>query len=140
MYTNHREAYRQTFYDAWQKYQKQLPLETVEVLLVEIILIHPEYHALLNDVTACLQQEFAPEENPFMHMSLHVALREQIRANRPVGITALHQQLNTTHPDPHTIEHNMMTCLAQLLWQAQQTGEMPNEKAYLEKLKTLTTL
>ena|SRR5579864_4161876 len=137
MYTNHREAYRQTFYDAWQKYQKQIAMEPVEVLLVEIILIHPEYHALLNNLHACLIQEFTPEENPFMHMSLHVALREQIRSDRPAGITQLHQQHNLHIIDPHQLEHQMMTCLAQVLWEAQQTGIAPDEAAYLMKLKNI---
>lgn len=137
MYTHQREAYRQTFYDAWQKYLKQLPLNPVEAQLVEIILIHPEYHSLLNNVQACQTQEFALEENPFMHMSLHVALREQIRSNRPLGITSIHQALNAQHNDPHQLEHQMMTCLAQVLWESQQSGNPPVETDYLRKLKQI---
>ncbi|TAK77285.1 MAG: DUF1841 family protein [Gammaproteobacteria bacterium] len=136
MYSNHREAYRQAFFIAWQKWQKKLPLEAVEAQLVEIIIQHPEYHALLEKPEAYQYQEFSLEENPFFHMSLHLAIREQIHTNRPAGIAQLYQQLIQTS-QPHEVEHSMMTCLAQVMQAAQQSGEMPEEEEYLEKLKLI---
>lgn len=135
MYTNNRDAYRQTFFMAWQKYQKKLPLEPIEAQLIDIILLHPEYQPLL-DANTCQQQEFALEENPFFHMSLHLAIREQCHTNRPIGISPLYQQLTAKY-NAHEAEHQMMQCLAQFIYLAQQTGAMPNEEHYLEKLKLL---
>ncbi|RDI42834.1 DUF1841 family protein [Aquicella lusitana] len=139
MFTNHREAYRQAFFEAWEKHLKKqtLELEPVEAQLIEIMLYHPEYHALLEKPAAFQQQEFTLEENPFFHMSLHLAVREQIRTNRPTGIAQIHQELMAAYQDIHQVEHLMMTCLAQMLWKAQQTGEMPNDENYLEKLREI---
>ena len=137
MYTNNRETYRQAFFIVWQKYQKKLPLESVEAHLIDIILLHPEYHPLLDKAAAYQNQEFAIEENPFFHMSLHLALREQIQTNRPMGIKAIQQQLIEKYFDAHDVEHKMMQCLAQIMWEAQQNGTMPEEQVYLEKLRDI---
>lgn len=137
MYTDNRDAYRQAFFMAWDKYKKQLPLNPVEGQLVEIILVHPEYHALLENPKQFEKQEFTIEENPFFHMSLHVAIREQVRTNRPTGVAEIYQILSKQMDNPHEAEHAMLTCLAQILWQAQQSGAMESEASYLEKLRQL---
>lgn len=138
MYTDNRDAYRQAFFVAWDKYKKQQMLNPMEAQIVEIILVHPEYHTLLENPKQFEKQEFSLEENPFFHMSLHVAIREQIRMDRPSGVADIYQQLNEKFQDPHEAEHAMVTCLAQTLWQAQQTGNMESEAAYIAKLKQLT--
>lgn len=135
MYTNNREAYRQAFYDAWQKYQKQIPLQPIELQIVDVILLHPEYHALLNN--AAHQQEFILEENPFLHMSLHMTVREQIKLDRPAGVRDIYQRLLLAHEDPHVVEHLMVDCLGKVLWEAQESGVAPSEEGYLVKLQGL---
>jgi len=137
MYTNNRDAYRQAFFTVWQKYQKKLPLEPVEAQLVEIIDLHPEYHPLLGKPDSYQNQEFTTEENPFLHMSLHIALREQIRTNRPAGVAAIYADLIEKYVHTHEVEHRMMECLSQIIWSAQQTGVMSSEEYYLEKLKRI---
>ncbi len=137
MYSSDREAYRQAYFIAWQKYKKNSFLEPLEAQMVDIILAHPEYHRLLENEDALHAQEYALEENPFFHMSLHMALREQIKLNRPKGIKPLHETLLIKYQDTHALEHQMITCLAQILWQAQQTNTMPDETDYLNKLREL---
>lgn len=134
MYTNNRNAYRQTFFDAWQKYKKKLPLEAVEAQLIKIILLHPEYHSLLEQPRAYQHQEFSLEENPFFHMSIHLAIHEQINTDRPAGINEIYKTLLEKYADTHQVEHYMMQCLAQLMWQAQQDGSMPSDEEYLKAL------
>lgn len=136
MYTNNRDAYRNTFFTVWQKFQKKLPLDALETQLIHIILLHPEYQKFLHN-TDLQQQEFTPEENPFLHMSLHLALHEQLQTNRPSGISQIYQQLKEKYQDEHEVKHHMMRVLAHLLWQAQQTGEMPDDKTYLEALREM---
>lgn len=135
MYTSHREAYRQTFFQVWQKYQKQSVLDAVEQQILVVILLHPEYHDVLNKPALYQNQEFALEENPFFHMSLHIAVREQIRADRPQGTSHAYRQLIEKYGDAKDVEHRMMQCLAQVMWEAQQRGEAPDEMVFLEKLK-----
>lgn len=137
MYSNNRDAYRQTYFDTWQKYHKRLPLETLEAQLIEIILMHPEYHTLLDKPDAYRNQSFILEENPFYHMSLHLSVQEQICNNRPSGIALIYQQLIKLDRNAHEVQHQIMTCLAQIMQQAQQNGLMPDEQLYLAELKKL---
>ena len=134
IYTDNRDAYRQLFFDVWAKYQKQLPMQPVEQQVIEVILAHPEYHALLNSPQQYMTQEFDIEENPFFHLSLHIAIREQLALNRPEGIKQIHQQLLTKFPSAHETEHFMATVLARIMHTAQQTGLPPDEKNYLAEL------
>lgn len=136
MYTDDRNAYRKMFFDAWQKHLKKLPLETVEIQVLDIILMHPEYHGLLDDPKTFMSQEFALEENPFFHMSLHIALREQIQMDRPPGIRQIAKSLTEKY-SAHDAEHLMTTVLARVMAESQQTGKMPDENNYLEKLRKL---
>src|SRR5438093_552329 len=125
MYSNNRDAYRQAFYTAWQKHLNKSPLEPVEAQLVDIIQIHPQYHALLkkNDTA----REFDLEENPYFHMSLHLAIEEQIRINQPRGVGLIYQALVEKYQDKHQVLHLMMVCLSNLMWESQQIGSIPDE-------------
>jgi hypothetical protein len=134
MYTNNRDAYRQAFFTAWQKHLRKLPLETVEAQLLKVILLHPEYHALLNNPSMYQAQEFSLEENPFFHMSLHVAIQEQLRLDRPAGVRAAYQKLLNKSKNAHEAEHYMMGCLARVMHKAQESGNMPDEQEYLKEL------
>lgn len=134
MYTDNRDAYRQLFFNVWAKYQKQLALQPVEQQVLEVIVAHPEYHALLNAPQQYMTQEFELEENPFFHMSLHIAIREQLVLDRPAGIKQVHRQLLTKFANAHDAEHYMATVLARVMYTAQQNGLPPDEKEYLAEL------
>lgn len=138
MLTNDRYAYRQAFYTAWQKYCKNLPLEPVEIQMAEIIVLHPEYHFLFEKETS--EVEFQLEENPYLHLSLHLAIQDQIRLDMPKGITKVYQELlKRGHVDSHGVQHQMMLCLANFIWQIAQSSQNAtvNEAAYLEALQAL---
>lgn len=135
MYTNDKDAYRKAYFDAWQKHQKQALLEPIEMQLVNVMLLHPEYHNILN--SNAITQSFELGENPFIHMSLHLAIQDQLQTQRPQGVMQIYQDLLAKHEDAHTVQHYMMDCLAQIMWQAQQTGVMPDENAYLQALRSL---
>ncbi|EKD71548.1 MAG: hypothetical protein ACD_46C00163G0005 [uncultured bacterium] len=137
MYTNNRDAYRNAFFTAWQKHLKKLPLEPFEIEMVEVILMHPEYHLWLEKSDASHTEEFILEENPFLHLGLHITIREQIKMNRPAGISEIYQSLLTKMQNVLDVEHAMMTCLANMMWQAQQTGTAPSEADYLQKLREI---
>lgn len=137
MYSNERHLYRQAFFNAWEKYCKHLPLEPVEQQLIEIILLHPEYQGLLQQSKSSESQEYELADNPFLHLSLHLAIQDQLRLNRPQGIVECYQALLQRDADTHHVIHLMMECLAQTLWEAQQLGKQPDERIYLEKLKLL---
>ena len=139
MYQN-RDQTRQVFLDVWQKLQSGQLLEPMENLIAEVIEMHPEYHVLLSDNDGALQNDFNPElgkENPFMHMGMHIALREQAATDRPPGFLAEYQRLTRKKKTRHEAEHGMMECLGQALWLAQRQQQPPDDAAYLNCLKRL---
>lgn len=133
MFGHDRTALRQVFVEAWRKHQSRLPLEPLEALVADVVVAHPEYHALLSN--AELDQEYTPERgetNPFLHMALHVSLREQLTSDRPPGIAAVIRQLARQSGDLHQAEHLLLECLGRILWEAQRNNRLPDEAAYLE--------
>ncbi len=133
---------RQLFFSSWEHYQQKKPLSALEQQLIRVILDHPEYQTLLERQNKFQEHVYYPElgeTNPFLHMGLHLALREQIATNRPTGINALFHQLTQEYKEPHTVEHLMMEQLAECLWLSQKNNLPPNEQDYLMKLQQLST-
>ena len=138
-FTQDRDALRQAWADIWRKALAGEPLDPLSQQVADIIREHPEYHALLEQ--GQIGGEYLPEmgqTNPFLHMGMHLALREQVSTDRPSGIAHIHRQLTLRHGGAHEAEHVMMDCLAEALWQAQRTQMPPDEQTYLACLKKLT--
>lgn len=138
---NDREGLRALYVEAWRKRRAGLPAEALEHQVADVIAEHPEYQPLLEQGPEALAREWHPEggeSNPFLHMGLHLALREQVTTNRPAGIAALHAAL-AARLGPHEAEHRMAECLAEALWQAQHNGVLPDERAYLDALRRLAS-
>ncbi|MCP4334383.1 MAG: DUF1841 family protein [Gammaproteobacteria bacterium] len=134
-----RDEVRKVYQRVWQKMQAHQLLEPMEALIAEVIEIHPEYHALFEDNEALEQREFTPEQgqtNPFLHMGMHIALREQAASDRPAGVQPLYQKLSANRGQ-HEAEHAMMECLGVALWTSQRNGQEPDMGAYLDCLKKL---
>lgn len=138
-YTTERDKMRQFYADTWQKAARNDPMDAMETRVARVIEMHPEYHPMLNNQKH-LGSDYLPElgeTNPFLHMGMHLALQEQVALDRPQGIQAIYQQLGQKLRDIHTTEHAMMDCLGEALWQAQQSQDLPDDKAYLECLQNL---
>lgn len=140
MFGNDRNQLRQYYLDVWHKAQNNQPLEPLEKIIADVISQHPEYQTILTDKDKTLSKEYLPESgesNPFMHMGMHIAIHEQLNSNRPVGIREIYQKLSTQTGDVHKAEHQMMECLAEMMWQAQRQASAPDETLYLTRLKQL---
>jgi hypothetical protein len=134
-----RDQLRQMYVDAWQKHQNKLPLSPLEAQIADVIELHPEYQSLFADPENILDKDWTPEHgatNPFLHMGLHLAIREQVNTDRPVGIRIEYQRL-LVKDARHNVEHRMIEYLAEALWNAQRSGTPPDENEYLNKLKSL---
>ena len=135
-----RDELRRMYLEAWRKFSARQPLQPLEAQLAAVIAEHPEYIAALEAGEAALAAEFSPEgghQNPFLHMGLHLAIREQVATDRPPGIAAIHRRLSASSGDAHAAEHAMLEPLAQAIWESQRNGRMPDEQGYLEKLRAL---
>jgi hypothetical protein len=141
LFGNSRESLRRGWLEAFKKAQTGALLTALETQLADLIREHPEYHVWLEHGDEALHAEFSPESggtNPFLHLSMHLALREQVSTNRPQGIARIHAAL-AARSDAHDAEHRMMEALGKALWEAQRAGRMPDERSYLEDLERLVT-
>jgi hypothetical protein len=130
-----RDELRRTYSESWRKHVAGSPLTPLEAMIADVIGLHPEYQAVIQDADAALAFEpnAAPAtENPFLHMGLHMAVREQISIDRPPGVRDLHRRLQTRYGDVHDAEHILMEALAETLAEAQRTGRPPDEARYLD--------
>jgi hypothetical protein len=137
IFSQDRGELRRLYASAWQKYVDGKPLSPLEEQIARVIAEHPEYHGA---VTGDMEREFpveSGEANPFLHMGLHLGLREQVATDRPQGIAAVFHGLAARSGDRHSAEHRMLDCLAETLWEAQRAGIAPAEAAYLDRLRRL---
>ncbi len=142
IFSQDRSKIRQHYLDVWRKACNKEPLDQLEQLIADVIREHPEYHPLFSNPDAAIDSEFYPEHgttNPFLHMGMHIALREQVATDRPPGITDLTRKLLLQYQDSHAMEHEMMEALGQVLWDAQRAGKEPDQTVYLELLREITT-
>ncbi|MSR13891.1 MAG: DUF1841 family protein [Gammaproteobacteria bacterium] len=132
---------RRYFWQAWRKHQAGARLEPLEVIVVNVISQHPEYHSLFagDERSVCeYGVGLVAQNNPFFHLGLHIALHEQLQSDRPAGIRAHYQrQMITLGDNVHAAEHRIMKILTEVLLSAQSKGEMPDEGVYLAELASL---
>lgn len=132
-----RSELRKMYADAWRKRGARKVLTPLESQIVAVIEDHPEYQ---DAVGGDLGRDFDVEDgktNPFLHMGLHLGIREQVATNRPSGIAMIFQKLAEHEGSPHEAEHRMIDCLAETLWEAQSQNQPPDEALYLERLRQL---
>ena len=191
MFNPTREQVREMFFETWRKYRAGTPIAGIETIALDVILAHPEYHAALEDPQRTRERDYVDESNPFLHMSLHLALEEQLSIDQPPGIAArfeslglkfgdrhaalddpertrerdyvdesnpfLHMSLHLAleeqlsidqppgivarfdslvlkHKNRHDAMHDALECLAETVWRAQRDSAPPDAAAYLECL------
>ena len=135
-----RDQLRLKYVEAWHKHRSNQPLQPLEAQIADVILMHPEYHCFFEDSEKLLDRNWTPEDgttNPFLHMGLHLAIRDQVATNRPAGVSNIYKVLVNRSGDTHTAEHKMIECLAVALWNAQRSNTPPNEQTYLENLQRI---
>ena len=129
-----RDELRQAYADAWRKQRAGAPLTPLEALIADVIGVHPEYQPIVEDPVRAQGVEsdaVQAAENPFLHMGLHLAVREQLSIDRPPGVRALQGLLQARLGNRHDAEHALMEALAETLWEAQRAGRPPDESHYL---------
>jgi hypothetical protein len=137
MFNPTRDQAREFLFDLWEKHQAGAALTPLESVALSIILEHPEYHAMLSDRERYLDRDWRPEggeTNPFLHLSMHLAIEEQVSIDQPPGIRAAVQGLSQRHDSAHDARHDVMECLAEMIWQAQRNGTGFDNALYLDCL------
>ena len=135
MFDPSREQVRDLFFEAWRKYRAGEPLASgMESRVVDIVLLHPEYHEALSNPGRFREKDYTEESNPFLHMSLHLALEEQLSIDQPQGISVAFRNLLVRKQDRHDALHEAIECLAETMWRAQRDGLPPDAAFYLQCL------
>lgn len=138
MFAPTRQQARQFFADIWRKYRAGEPLQGLESTALEVILDHPEYHPMLERPEHHLDKDWRPESgdlNPFLHLSLHLAVQEQLSIDQPLGILQTFDRLRARIGSEHEALHAAVECLGETVWQAQRSTKAPDSAAYLECLQ-----
>jgi uncharacterized protein DUF1841 len=134
MFNPTRDQARDFLFDVWAKHAAGQPLSGLESMALAIVLEHPEYQPVLGNREANLEREWRPEggeTNPFLHMSLHLAIEEQRSIDQPPGIRAAIDALEAKL-GAHAAPHAVMDCLAEVIWQAQRHGACFDNALYLD--------
>jgi len=138
MFNPSRDQVRQFFFRAWAKHRRRSPLVGLESQAVDVMLLHPEYHELLDQPAESADKDYPPESgqmNPFLHLSLHLAIEEQLAIDQPQGIRDEIRRLMAAGKDRHQALHVALECLGEMVWQSQQQGREPDAASYLEQLR-----
>jgi hypothetical protein len=124
MFSPSKEEVRRFFCSAWQKHRGKALLTPLEAMAVNWIVAHPEYHADLADAERASAAEYRVEDgtNPFLHLSMHLAIAEQLSIDQPPGIRAAYARLVARLDDAHAAAHAVMDCLGDVVWTAQRSG------------------
>ena len=136
MFSQDRSKQREFLAKSWQKHINAQILEPLELQLALIVQKHPEYQALINDINL----EYFPEQgktNPFLHINLHLALQDQLALDQPIGINDIYKKLIVIHSDTHEVEHMMMECIAEMIFNSQKNKTTLDQDNYLVNLKNL---
>lgn len=138
MFNPSRDQIRQFFIESWRKHLTKESLSPMEDIAAELVFQHPEYHALIENPEA-VDKDFRPEDgqiNPFLHLSLHLAIHEQLSIDQPPGIRSAYDAcLRQRGDDRHAALHDVLEALGETLFEAQSSGKPLDALAYIEKVK-----
>ncbi|MBC7958134.1 MAG: DUF1841 family protein [Cytophagales bacterium] len=133
---------RRFFCDAHRKRREGLPLTTMETLAADWTDQHPEYHAELDDVDAALAAVYdvkAGRTNPFLHLSMHLTISEQVSIDQPRGIKQAYELLAAKRGSAHEAHHEVMECLGEMMWESQRSGQPPDGHKYIDCVRRRAT-
>ena len=134
MFNPSQQDVRRFFCDTYRKHAARDILTPLESIAADWIGQHPEYHNDLADVNAALEADYAVDQgktNPFLHLSMHLSIAEQISINQPPGITPAYQQLAQKLQSAHEAHHVIMECLGTMIWESQRHGTPFDGAAYV---------
>ena len=133
---------RRFFCETHSRQGQSLPLTPMQTLAAQWIAEHPEYHAELVDVDAALAASYAVEDgrsNPFLHLSMHLTISEQVAIDQPRGIKQAFDLLTARLGSAHEAQHQVMECLGEMIWSSQRSGQPPDGHAYLDCVRRRAT-
>jgi hypothetical protein len=132
------EAYREVFFTAWQTFKSNSPLSPMEKIIIDVIQAHPEYHLLFDhpEQYSAHDPKYS-KDNPFLHLSMHIAVIEHIHYDRPFGFRLAYHQLHARYPNEHELQHQIMDIIQHMIWEAMQQNKPINEQELMRNIAKL---
>lgn len=141
MFNPSQQDVRRFFCETFRKSHSHEILSPLEAIASDWITRHPEYDAVLRNLDAALDANYRVEDgntNPFLHLSMHLSIAEQITVDQPKGVRAAFEILSTKFNSQHEAHHEIMECLGEMIWNSQRSGLPPDGNAYIEALRKRT--
>jgi hypothetical protein len=138
MFTPSSHDVRRFFCEVFRKHHARELLTPLEAMALDWVVQHPEYDDALKDVEAALARDYSVEggeANPFLHLSMHLSIAEQVSIDQPRGIRAAYEALTRKLDSSHQAHHVIMECLGEMIWNSQRRGVPPDGEAYVEAVK-----
>ena len=133
---------RRFFCETWRRQREGAPLDAMQAQAASWVIEHPEYHAELADLDAALAANYRVEDgrsNPFLHLSMHLSITEQVAIDQPTGIRQAVQLLAARRGSLHEAHHEVMECLGEMIWASQRSGLPPDGPAYIDAVRARAT-
>lgn len=133
---------RRFFCATYRKLRDKQPLIPMEALAARWIEEHPEYFDLLADEELAVNTVYTVEEgktNPFLHLSMHLTITEQLSIDQPTGIRQAVELLAAKRSSMHEAQHAAMDCLGEMIWASQRSGLPPDGHQYLDCVRKKAT-
>ena len=134
MFTPSSHDVRRFFCEAFRKQRSGEVLTPMDAIAADWIVQHPEYHEAMMDAEEAVARNYSVEggqANPFLHLSMHLSIAEQVSIDQPRGIKAAHDLL-VRKIGEHDAHHEIMECLGEMIWASQRGGVPPDTEAYIE--------
>jgi len=138
MFNPSQQDVRRFFCETFRKHRSHEILTPLEAIAADWINEHPEYHEALAELDAALEANYSVDRgqtNPFLHLSMHLSIAEQISVDQPKGVKTAFQLLARKYNSEHEAHHQIMECLGEMIWNSQRTGLPPDGEAYVEALQ-----
>jgi hypothetical protein len=135
MFNPSQDDVRRFFCETYRKHRANEILTPLEAIASDWLKQHPEYDDDLKDVDAALGADYSVENgqtNPFLHLSMHLSIAEQISIDQPPGIRAAATALAQRLQSEHEAHHHIMECLGEMIWNSQRSGLPPDGAAYID--------
>lgn len=142
MFSPSQDDVRRFFCDAWNKHRSGSVLTPLEAIAADWMQNHPEYHEDLADVEKAVKAVYNVEgdkPNPFLHLSMHLSISEQVGIDQPRGIKQAFELLAAKRGSAHEAHHEVMECLGQMMWESQRSGRPPDGEGYIDCVRRRAT-
>ena len=142
MFAPSQHEVRKFFCEVAARQRDGAPLTPLQDLAAQWIAEHPEYAADLAEIDAALAAVYTVDEgrtNPFLHLSMHLSISEQVSIDQPRGIRQAVELLAARRGSVHAAQHEVMECLGDMLWTSQRSGQPPDGEAYIACVRRRAT-